>query len=365
MNLIEYEIRKKYRYTQIAYIFDVYIECEYRANLQNEEYEGLILGEFRFDYASWEKRLNLSHKCMIKAIKELTINNYINQTFKGVKGKSSRYILTRFYEEQKKEQNEEQNEEQNKTSKINSLNKYGEQKKEQNEEQKKNYTSQYNNLNIISNNIYSHLDNEDYVNKINKELEEDLFNRIKSNYDPGAIKKELDTLKDKGLSKLDLLKELENNLKIKSIETKKEKSNDVENIFNYWNSKEIINHKKLTPVIEKAIDKALKIYSTEEIRQAIEIYSEILNSKFYFSYKWHISDFLSRKNGISTFMEDGSNRVNYEKWKKELDKNENTTRTAIRDRGVFNEGAKDIKIELPKREHRSYTDEELAELGII
>ena len=217
----------------------------------------------------------------------------------------------------------------------------------------------------IKENIYSDLDNEDYVNKINKELEEDLFNRIKSNYDPGAIKKELDTLKDKGLSKLDLLKELENNLKIKSIETKKEKSNDVENIFNYWNSKEIINHKKLTPVIEKAIDKALKIYSTEEIRQAIEIYSEILNSKFYFSYKWHISDFLSRKNGISTFMEDGSNRVNYEKWKKELDKNENTTRTAIRDRGVFNEGAKDIKIELPKREHRSYTDEELAELGII
>ena len=217
----------------------------------------------------------------------------------------------------------------------------------------------------IKENIYSDLDNEDYVNKINEELEEDLFNRVKSNYDPGAIKKELDTLKDKGLSKLDLLKELENNLKIKSIETKEEKHKDVEDIFNYWNSKEIINHKKLTPAIEKAIDKALKIYSKEEMRQAIEIYSEILNSKFYFSYKWHISDFLSRKNGISTFMEDGSNRVNYEKWKKELDKNENTTRTAIRDRGVFNEGAKDIKIELPRREHRSYTDEELAELGII
>lgn len=221
------------------------------------------------------------------------------------------------------------------------------------------------NKNKIKENIYSDLDNEDYVNKINEELEEDLFNRIKSNYDPGEIKKELDSLKSKGLDKLDLLKELENNLKIKSMETKKENSKNVENIFNYWNSKEIINHKKLTPVIEKAIEKALKNYSIEEIRQAIEIYSEILNSKFYFSYKWHISDFLSRKNGISTFMEDGSNRVNYEKWKKELDKNENTTRTAIRDRGVFNEGAKDIKIELPKREYRSYTDEELKELGII
>lgn len=372
MNFTEYEIRKKYRYSNLSYIFDVYMECEYRANLTQEEYDGLLPGEFRFDYESWERRLGISKKQLVRAIKELTINNaVIVQTFKGRKGISSKYFLTRF-EEQKIEQNKElkgkrkgtETSLENTRVKVCGGTEKGTQK-EQNEEQKKVHSSQYNNLNIISNNIYSDLDNEDYVNKINEELEEELFNRIKSNYDPGAIKKELDSLKDKGLSKLDLLKELENNLKIKSMETKKEKSNDVENIFNYWNSKEIINHKKLTPVIEKAIDKALKIYSTEEIRQAIEIYSEILNSKFYFSYKWHISDFLSRKNGISTFMEDGSNRVNYEKWKKELDKNENTTRTAIRDRGVFNEGAKDIKIELPKREHRSYTDEELAELGII
>ena len=89
----------------------------------------------------------------------------------------------------------------------------------------------------IKENIYSDLDNEDYVNKINEELEEDLFNRIKSNYDPVARKKELDNLKDKGLTKLDLLKELENNLKIKAIETKKEEPKDVEDIFNYWNSK--------------------------------------------------------------------------------------------------------------------------------
>ena len=167
----------------------------------------------------------------------------------------------------------------------------------------------------IKENIYSDLDNEDYVNKINEELEEDLSNRIKSNYDSGAIKKELDSLKDKGLSKLDLLKELENNLKIKSIETKEEKPKDVEYIFNYWNSKKIIKHKDITPVIKKEVIKVLKKYSAEEVKQAIDLYSEILKSEFYFSYKWSLSDFLKRNNGISTFMEEGTNKVNYEEWK--------------------------------------------------
>ena len=174
----------------------------------------------------------------------------------------------------------------------------------------------------IKENIYSDLDNEDYVNKINEELEEDLFNRIKSNYDPGEIKKELDNLKDKGLSKLDLLKELENNLKIKAIETKKEEPKDVEDIFNYWNSKKIIKHKEITSVIKKEVMKVLKKYSAEEIKQAIDLYSEILKSEFYFSYKWSLSDFLKRSNGISTFMEEGSNKANYEEWKSNNKSNE-------------------------------------------
>lgn len=176
----------------------------------------------------------------------------------------------------------------------------------------------------IKENIYSDLDNEDYVNKINKELEEDLFNRIKSNYDPGAIKKELDNLKNKGLSKLDLLKELENNLRIKSMEIKEEEPKDVEEIFAYWNSKGIIKHKEITPVIKKEIIKILKKYSAEEVKQAIDLYSEILKSEFYFSYKWSLSDFLKRNNGISTFMEEGSNKANYEEWKSKNKSNNDT-----------------------------------------
>ena len=98
-------------------------------------------------------------------------------------------------------------------------------------------------------------------------------------------------------------------------ENKKEDSNEVDNIFDYWNSKGIIKHKKITQEIKKEVTKVLKEYSAEEVKQAIDVYSEILNSEFYFSHKWSLSEFLKRKNGISTFMEEGFNRINYEEWK--------------------------------------------------
>lgn len=87
------------------------------------------------------------------------------------------------------------------------------------------------------------------------------------------------------------------------------------NIYTYWNSKNIINHKNLTKEIEKAINKSLKDYSEDEILKAIDAYKEILDSEFYFNYKWNLKDFLNRTNGISTFMEEGSNKVNYQDWR--------------------------------------------------
>lgn len=162
LNLTELGIRKKYRYSNLSYVFDVYMECEYRANLTQEEYDGLLPGEFRFDYESWERRLGISKKQLVRAIKELTINNVvIVQTFKGRKGVSSKYFLTRF-EEQKKEQNKELKGNL-KGTEINLENTEFEgdggtekgTQKEQNEEQKKVHSSQHNNLNIISNNTIS------------------------------------------------------------------------------------------------------------------------------------------------------------------------------------------------------------------
>lgn len=222
------------------------MECEFRANLTQEEYDGLQPGEFRFDYESWCRRLGYTKKQIERAINELTRKKIvIVQTFKGVKGNCSKYFLLRF-KEKKKEQNKEK-----KRSRINDsitgVEGIRGEEKEQNKEKKKEHSSQYNNLNIISNNIYSH-----------------------------------------------------------------------------WNSKKIIVHRALSKEIEKAIEKALKKYSESEIIQAIDIYSEILNSDYYFSYKWSLKDFLNRSNGISTFMVEGSNKCNYEDYKrKNISNNKN------------------------------------------
>ena len=166
---------------------------------------------------------------------------------------------------------------------------------------------------IKENNIYSPLDSENYIKAVNKNIEEDLIKKITSTYDKSLVMNELKKLKDKNLVGIDLLRELERNLKA----SEKEKcSNEVKEIFEYWNSKNIIKHKAMSNEIKKAIEKSLKVYSKDEIVQAIEIYSEMLNSEFFFNYKWSLRDFLNRKNGISTFTEEGSNKSNYEEWKK-------------------------------------------------
>ncbi|MEW9924078.1 hypothetical protein AB2T63_12240 [Clostridium butyricum] len=294
MNATEREIRAEYRYTDLNYIFDVYMECEYRTNFSDNEYEGLNPGEFRFDYNSWGNRLGFTKKQMERAINELSKKKLvIIQIERGKRGTCSKYFLARF-EEKKKENNEENIKrivgEEKSLENTSFESGEGEQKgsyKEKNEEKKKEQSSKYINLSIISNNIYSH-----------------------------------------------------------------------------WNSKKIIVHKSLTKEMERAIEKVLKEYSDSEIVQAISIYSEMLESEFYFNYKWSLVDFLNRKNGISTFMAEGSNKTNYESWKKEREHNANTSRYTKRDRGVFNKDSEKIRIELPEREFKHYTNEELADLGI-
>ena len=104
------------------------------------------------------------------------------------------------------------------------------------------------------------------------------------------------------------------------------------NIYSHWNSKKIIVHKSLTKDMDKAIEKALKKYSENEIIQAIDTYSEILKSDFYFSHKWSLTDFLNRKNGINTFMDEGSNKNNYVEYlsKQNKENNKSTKPTKLR-----------------------------------
>lgn len=82
---------------------------------------------------------------------------------------------------------------------------------------------------------------------------------------------------------------------------------EVEDIFNHWNSKQIIAHKTITEETKRAILKIRKSYSTEDIKQMMDRYKQVLdNGKYFFNYKWSLKDFLSRKNGAVDFAEDGS-----------------------------------------------------------
>jgi len=83
-------------------------------------------------------------------------------------------------------------------------------------------------------------------------------------------------------------------------------------LFEYWNSKQIIVHKSINIGITNAIDKALKIYNGEDIKKMIDRYYKILiDEDYFFSYRWTLKDFLSRKDGISSFTDEGSKWCDY------------------------------------------------------
>jgi hypothetical protein len=94
-------------------------------------------------------------------------------------------------------------------------------------------------------------------------------------------------------------------------------TNDITNIFDYWNSKNIIKHRELTEDISKAIEKALKTYKEEGIKTYIDRYAKVIGDRDYFwHYKWSLKDFITRKDGISAFTDEGSKWVNYNEKKK-------------------------------------------------
>lgn len=67
-------------------------------------------------------------------------------------------------------------------------------------------------------------------------------------------------------------------------------------IFDHWNSKGIIQHRKLTQKTISKINSKLKDYTPEEIMQAIDNYARILDNpdKYYFTYRWQLWEFLDR-----------------------------------------------------------------------
>lgn len=102
------------------------------------------------------------------------------------------------------------------------------------------------------------------------------------------------------------------------INNTKEKEN-ILRIFTWWNVKNIIKHSKLNDARIKAIKNKLKDYNVSEIEKAISNYATVLHdNSYYWNYTWSLEDFLNRKNGFTTFLDEGSNWVNYQKQKGEI-----------------------------------------------
>lgn len=95
-------------------------------------------------------------------------------------------------------------------------------------------------------------------------------------------------------------------------------------IFEYWNSLKIIKHKECNKEIIKAIDKALKKYDIETIKLAINNYNTLFKDKrHYYKHRWVLKNFLTQGNGISEFLEDGQQYINYQDKLAEYEKEKN------------------------------------------
>lgn len=96
-----------------------------------------------------------------------------------------------------------------------------------------------------------------------------------------------------------------------SLPTTKQNLNVVE-LFEYWNSKKIRVHQKITDEIEKQIEKALKENTVEDIKKYIDRYNRVIKDKnYYFNTCWSLVEFLKQKNAMNDFKDDGSKWVNY------------------------------------------------------
>lgn len=89
-----------------------------------------------------------------------------------------------------------------------------------------------------------------------------------------------------------------------AVEETEEKSTFQE-IQDYWNSKEIIVHNKLSLLVEKYTRKLFKEKITvEDIKKSIDNYEEILHdSRTLMKYKWNLHEFLQRESGCRAYIE--------------------------------------------------------------
>lgn len=119
--------------------------------------------------------------------------------------------------------------------------------------------------------------------------------------------KEIELEKDKDLDKENIKKE-----NLFSIVVESDEPSDLVDIFNYWNTKDIIKHRDINSDIEKAIKKALKEHTVAEIKMAIDRYAYVYHDEnYYFKHRWSLDQFLKQGNAYKDFLDNGSKWENY------------------------------------------------------
>lgn len=129
---------------------------------------------------------------------------------------------------------------------------------------------------------------------------------------PNALDKEED--KDKEVLKENIIKE-----KNQTFSPKIPK--ELQELFDFWNSKGIVVHRTINEKMVKVLKKALDLYGQAQIKQAIENYSIVLSdSTYYFKTRWTIGDFVTQSNALPDFLPEGIKWINYQEYLKKSKK---------------------------------------------
>ena len=85
----------------------------------------------------------------------------------------------------------------------------------------------------------------------------------------------------------------------------------IREIYEHWNSKGIIKHRKMTAQMRSRINARLKEYSLEELKKSIDNYATVLNDdKYYWTHRWSLQDFM-KPNNVARFVDEAEPLINF------------------------------------------------------
>lgn len=82
-------------------------------------------------------------------------------------------------------------------------------------------------------------------------------------------------------------------------------------VFEHWNTKQIIRHRKINQKTKSHINARLSEYSVDELKKAIDNYKDILEGdQYYWTHKWTLEDFM-KPNNVIRFLDEAEPKKNF------------------------------------------------------